>query len=586
MKKTVAMILAALMLLSSVSALSDGLVAHYDFEDPTNPGRDISGNGNDLIVGGAGSATITDNAYAGNGALALDGTYTLTTPSTMDFTDGLTNFTISFTAIHQDYFNEVNRIISSGYNGCQCGMCFVLSDFGGVGPTFKAILGDSAQDMWGRMDSSVGGDFTQYHWYAVTYDAATQTVTAYVDGQMTARNRGVNVVTSCDAFGLSIGGQYVTWHGGIDNPFIGVVDDVRVYDHVIDINNIYTPVVKYYVKARPVNSRFDRNARANLDVTVGFYNSLGEFEKLYENFVNRVYIGGNEATGTLVDPRHYTVTRNACGTLNVSINADYIKANCPDGENSVVVYWQNEGYYTTAKFTAFAGSPAAPVGLVAHYDFEDAAKLGKDVSGNGHDLAIKGKGTPVASAEAAVGAGAMRLDGECALVTEAAAGDFSDAMTSYTLSFYAKHEGDVGEHYRVISTGYNGCQDGICNILGKYVADSGEHLVYQPIIGDSGQDFWGRMNEYTTLTEELDAYHWYVCSFDAKTRTMTAWIDGMLCGSVECVNPVVACDAFGFCLGGGYTSWTDTITQGFVGTLDDVRVYDYAIEDVSQIYGE
>ncbi len=231
--------------------------------------------------------------------------------------------------------------------------------------------------------------------------------------------------------------------------------------------------------------------------------------------------------------------------------------------------------------------------LVAHYDFEDAENLGKDVSGHGNDLVVKGKSTPVASADAAVGAGAIQFDGDCALVTEITAGDFSDALTSYTISFHAKHQGYVGEHYRVICSGYSGCQDGICNILGKYTYEGNQHLVYQPIIGDTGRDFWGRMNEYTmilddeaTAENELKEYHWYVCTFDAKTKTVTAWIDGMLCGSVECVEPTAACDAFGFCVGGGYTSWTDLITQGFVGTLDDVRVYDYAVMDASEIYEE
>ena len=265
--------------------------------------------------------------------------------------------------------------------------------------------------------------------------------------------------------------------------------------------------------------------------------------------------------------------------LTLTIDSAYLKKNCVGGENEIVVYWENDGWYTTAKFTAYTD------GLIAHYDFEDAANLGKDVSGNGNDLVLKGSGTPVASADAVVGAGALTLDGTNAYVTELSIGDYSDALTNYTISFYARHEGNLGEHYRVFSTGYNGCQDGICNILGKYDGDP-THMVYQPIIGDSGRDFWGRMNAYTTMTEELDAWHWYVCSFDAATKTMTAWIDGVLCGTVECVNPAVACDAFPVALGGSYVPWQDQIMQGFVGSLDDVRVYDYAVADASEIYGE
>ena len=241
----------------------------------------------------------------------------------------------------------------------------------------------------------------------------------------------------------------------------------------------------------------------------------------------------------------------------------------------------------TGCFAALAEAPAT--GLIAHYDFEDPTNLGKDVSGNGNDLVPKGS-APIASTDAAVGAGALELDGFGALVTEVSNGDFSDGLTSYTVSFYFKHQGYVGEHYRIFSTGYNGCQCGMNHTIGKYTHNGVQFLQYQPIIGDTGRDFWGRMNEYTTIlndesTEEneLKTYHWYVGTYDAQTNTVTAWVDGQLCATLECVTPTVSCEHFPVSLGGSYVPWLDQVMQGFVGTVDDVRVYDYAIEDPSQI---
>jgi len=233
-------------------------------------------------------------------------------------------------------------------------------------------------------------------------------------------------------------------------------------------------------------------------------------------------------------------------------------------------------------FTAAAA--VAEEGLIAHYDFEDPENLGRDVSGNGHDLVLKGKGTLLSSADAAEGTAALELDGEAALATEEAA-DFSDELESFTISFYAKNEGFAGEHSRVISTGYNGIQAGLCFIVGRYFWDNVTHLIFQPIIGDAGGDFWGKMSDMCTL-EGVDDYHWYVASFDAETKTITAWIDGELRGSAEFIDPSVACEPFGFAIGASYASWEANVMYGFIGKIDDVRVYNYSIAELTEIFAE
>lgn len=228
---------------------------------------------------------------------------------------------------------------------------------------------------------------------------------------------------------------------------------------------------------------------------------------------------------------------------------------------------------------------AEGIKLVAHYDFEDAEDLGKDVSGNGNDLIKKGKGTLSITDEAAVGAGALELDGETVLVTEETVGDFTDALESYTISFYAKHLGFAGEHTRVFSTGYNGCQSGICQLVAKFTYNGSDHLIYSPIVGDPERDFWGRMDSTNTVLEGIKDYHWYVCSLDAMTNTMTAWIDGELRGSIDCPCPTVNCDPYGAAIGGSYVPWDDNVMYGFIGLIDDLMIYDGAIADLSELEG-
>lgn len=224
--------------------------------------------------------------------------------------------------------------------------------------------------------------------------------------------------------------------------------------------------------------------------------------------------------------------------------------------------------------------------LVAHYDFEDIDNPGKDVTGNGNDLILVGSGKLTAAKEAVVGSGAIALDGECGLAYSKENGDdFTDNLESFTVSFYAKHQGYTGENTRVFSTGYNGEQKGVCLLVAAYAHNKQKHLIYQPIIGDGVTDHWAHLSESCKLTEDLDAYHWYVCAYDAETMTMTAWVDGEMRGTDEYEAPQIPC-VMGVTIGGSYVFWDDRVMYGFIGEIDDVRVYDYAIEDVSEIYGE
>ncbi len=230
-------------------------------------------------------------------------------------------------------------------------------------------------------------------------------------------------------------------------------------------------------------------------------------------------------------------------------------------------------------------SAAAEAALLAHYDFEDAENPGKDVTGNGYDMQPAGKGKVKVSADAAVGAGALALDGDAALVMNKDTGDdYTDALESFTVSFYAKHEGFAGENTRVFSTGYNGEQKGVCLLVAAYAHEGVKHIIYQPIIGDGKADHWGRLSEACKLMEGLKEYHWYVCAYDAETMTMTAWVDGELRGTDEYDMPQIPC-VLGTTIGGSYVFWDDNVMYGFIGGIDDVRVYDGAIADISEIYG-
>lgn len=223
---------------------------------------------------------------------------------------------------------------------------------------------------------------------------------------------------------------------------------------------------------------------------------------------------------------------------------------------------------------------AAEEHLIAYYSFEDAGNLGKDDSGSGNDLTAVGKGG--ASSGEGVKGQALYLDGESGLAAKETDGvDFSDGLTSFTISFYAKHDGFVGIDARVISSGYNGTQDGFNIGLGRYM-DSEVHLVYQPLLGDE-KDHWGKMSEFCQVRgAEVNEWHHYVAVYNADSRTMSAYIDGELKAEDSYQNPPMKSE-LNFCIGGSWGSWFSSVMYGFEGGIDEVRIYDAALQDLSAL---
>ncbi len=105
--------------------------------------------------------------------------------------------------------------------------------------------------------------------------------------------------------------------------------------------------VTYRMITRAADGGFwDKESAEPLTLTVMYYNSLGQFENLKESFVNRIKLNG-----AYIGKDVYTVTRNEDRTLTIEIDADFLKENCLDGENTLLIFYDADSYlHMTAAF--------------------------------------------------------------------------------------------------------------------------------------------------------------------------------------------------------------------------------------------
>lgn len=288
MKKAVIALLAASLMLSAASLVSFAEepaakpVAWYDFEDSENPGKDKSGNGNDLIVFG-------EPEQVGNGpsgkAVYFDGNSALYAKTDKkgglgsDFVDviadsGSKKLTIAFWIRNEvsDYDNfdlaTWRRIISNGHDGGAVQNDRDNKAFGGftmlslcdnyIVPTVvnPAIMVDRAE----RHDGSCIGNNAVYpyaegKWSFVvwTADATTGQFCFYVNGAKLydqtvdpAESGGIRLSNTARPFCIASNINYSEADDvmQLNHTYTGALDEVMVFDRIISESD-----VAYYMNA-------------------------------------------------------------------------------------------------------------------------------------------------------------------------------------------------------------------------------------------------------------------------------------------------------------------------------------------------
>ncbi len=222
--------------------------------------------------------------------------------------------------------------------------------------------------------------------------------------------------------------------------------------------------------------------------------------------------------------------------------------------------------------------------LVAYYNFADAENLGKDVSGNGNDLTKQGTGTITQIAGATADKFGASFDGAALLAaTETEGVDFSDALSSFTVSFDAQFTTNT-DVMRLISSGYNGTQDGFAFIANRWDAN----IWVRPIVGDSpdgtppgATDHW--VNCYELAGIGSDAWHNYIMTYDNTTKLVTLYLDGEKVGEYTMTNVEHMSSPLCFAVGGSWGSWFTEPQMAYIGNISEIKMFDGVISDMTAI---
>lgn len=233
---------AQLIFLLLTHPLCAGLVSHFTFDDPANPGKDTGPAG----ISGTlqGDAALSNDSALGGYSLTLDGSsdyMALSSNSGPAYTSGLTGdgdgFTVAYWAKSPTMGTSLQRVISvdmsSGFSSSGWGT--------GVnsGSSLRATT-------YGKKDynSPSTALLTSNNWHHLAYvfkGNPISQIAMYVDGQLVSQESSSATGVNNTSGRFIIGGLALS-----SSPqfFNGQVDDLRIYDHemsTLEVEELYSP---------------------------------------------------------------------------------------------------------------------------------------------------------------------------------------------------------------------------------------------------------------------------------------------------------------------------------------------------------
>ena len=232
-RKTTTTVATALVgLLTGLSSLQAGLVGFYSFDDPGNPLKDDSGNGNDLQGG------MADPLYVAAGGVQAGG-YVLRRHAAPGGAH-------QHQCVHhaQPHHGRMGQdIVARGREPESHGGTTTVATTG-LSAWISETVGSVTTAFIGTGDPPPGspGPKSTNDWtfVAVTYDDANGEMKVYVDVDSLSIGDALSVVTSPAAFGE---GQETVAIGGLrpdnaDEGWVGAVDNAFFYDEVLTLDRL------------------------------------------------------------------------------------------------------------------------------------------------------------------------------------------------------------------------------------------------------------------------------------------------------------------------------------------------------------
>ena len=256
---------------NTISYITKGLVARYDFEDVANIGKDVSGNNNNLFVWSVAGKTVGQiknslNSKLGNaasfngGALLAAKTLDDSKSPSKDFVDSINgSYTITFFAKnnHTEAVAEEKHqnLICNGYWDAPTTPNLELAytyqkdgewnafasylNYGGVmnGLNFRKFAWQADNGgfyEYGKID-------TNWYHYALVVNTEKVCIDLYIDGKLVKSNSpGTQALaTQSQDVPFSIGGMAVPSESvPVRDLLVGEIDDVRIYNRVLSVYEI------------------------------------------------------------------------------------------------------------------------------------------------------------------------------------------------------------------------------------------------------------------------------------------------------------------------------------------------------------
>lgn len=289
---TFAMIIALFVPFSVSADISTGLVAYYPFNGTA---ADVSGSGNNGTVYGA---TLTTDRFGNdNSAYAFNGSnnsYILVPhSSSLNFSD---DFSISIWIYDQS--TSFNHVLSKGQD--------IYSHYNLVdGGKFFSVAYDSA---YNNQTSINDLNYVSNKWNFVTIvvDNKSHSLRFYKDGTLISE-KALNNFNITTTYPLVIGRHFTCSDGGcgLEYPFTGKVDDVRIYNRALTHNEI----LSLYVNGKVTYSVSNLLPVTSLSTTSQAKYTFTNFDSTFHSL--------NQATMTSTYASDFTIANDTCSNQTI-----------------------------------------------------------------------------------------------------------------------------------------------------------------------------------------------------------------------------------------------------------------------------
>ncbi len=207
-----------------------GLILHWTFDDGT--ATDSTANGNDGTVNGP---VLFTPGQVGAGALSFDGANDYVDAGNMDFSGTAVSFAAWFNADNLANCNSFDcRIVSKASGVSTQDHYFMVSTInsGGTKLRFRLKAGGTTTTLIGGSGIVSNG---QWHHIAATYGGSEMRL--YLDGVLVGSIAKNGVIDVNAGLPLWVGGNPP---GPTVRPWDGLVDDVRLYDRALTLQDVQT----------------------------------------------------------------------------------------------------------------------------------------------------------------------------------------------------------------------------------------------------------------------------------------------------------------------------------------------------------